>query len=320
MDAIAQIARAVLYEGYLLWPYRRSAMKNQHRFTIGGIYPRAYAERYGDRATASFACLVEDDDLRLDLELRFLHVVHRQALLHDRAVDEVVVSGERYLSWEEATERRVCASIFALGEPFVLPIALSAGEEVEALGDGAALLRRWEALSGRIGLRTATVRDGFVRASVEITNATPWEGTTRDDALRRTFASAHVVLRARGGRFVSAIDPPDGLRDEVERCRADGLWPVLVGEEGDRSTILAAPVILYDYPQIAPESPGDHFDGTEIDELLVHSIRALTDEEKREIRATDPRARELLDRTGALTPEQLARLHGTFRDAWTAER
>jgi hydrogenase maturation protease len=318
MDPVAQIARAVLYEGYLLWPYRRSALKNQHRFTIGGIYPRSYAERYRDRAAAGFTCLVEGEDVRLDVELRFLHVVRRQASLRGHAVDEIVVSGERYLSWDEATERRVRAA--ALAGSAAIPIAVSAGEERESLAGDAALLRRWEALFGRLDLTMKAVRDGLVRVTVEVTNATPWEGTTRDDALRRTFASAHVVLQVDGGVFVSASDPPDALREDAERCQSEGLWPVLVGDDGDRRTLLAAPVILYDYPRIAPESPGDHFDGTEIDELLVHSIRALTDDEKREMRATDPRAREILERATALTPEQLARLHGTFRDARTAER
>ena len=49
---------------------------------------------------------------------------------------------------------------------------------------------------------------------------------------------------------------------------------MLVGEEGERDTMLSSPIILYDYPQIAPESPGSLFDGTEIDEIL--SLRILT--------------------------------------------
>jgi len=41
---IDQIADAVLYEGYILYPYRASARKNQQRFTFGRVYPRAYSE------------------------------------------------------------------------------------------------------------------------------------------------------------------------------------------------------------------------------------------------------------------------------------
>ena len=76
-----------------------------------------------------------------------------------------------------------------------------------------------------------------------------------------------------------------------------------------------APIILPDYPQVAPESPGDFFDGCEIDQLLVLNILGLSDAEKREVRAGDPRAREILERTEAMTREQIMRLHGTWRSA-----
>jgi hypothetical protein len=87
-----------------------------------------------------------------------------------------------------------------------------------------------------------------------------------------------------------------------------------VGPPGDRSTILSSPIILEDYPRVAPESPGDLFDGGEIDQLLILNILAMTDEEKQEMSASDPRAREILERTKRLTPEQLMALHGTIRE------
>ena len=89
---------------------------------------------------------------------------------------------------------------------------------------------------------------------------------------------------------------------------------MLVGEPGARDTLLSSPIILEDHPRIAPESPGDLFDGGEIDEMLVLNILSLTDEEKAEMRDSDPRTREILERTEALTPEELMRLHGTIRD------
>jgi hydrogenase maturation protease len=64
---------------------------------------------------------------------------------------------------------------------------------------------------------------------------------------------------------------------------------VLVGKEGTADSILSSPIILYDYPKVAPESPGDLFDATEIDEILTLRILALTDEEKREMAAIDSR-------------------------------
>ena len=128
-----------------------------------------------------------------------------------------------------------------------------------------------------------------------------------------TFVSTHTILRTGGGEFVLAHGPAGGACEAREECENVKTWPVLAGDEGDRRTILSSPIILYDYPKIAPESPGDLFDGGEIDQLLTLSILSLTDEEKEEARATDPRAREILDRSEALTEEDLMGLHGVMR-------
>ena len=88
---------------------------------------------------------------------------------------------------------------------------------------------------------------------------------------------------------------------------------MLVGASGERDVMLSSPIILYDYPQLAPESPGDLFDGTEIDEILSLRILTLTDDEKREIRETDERARLILERTESLPEEQFLKLHGVLR-------
>ena len=119
------------------------------------------------------------------------------------------------------------------------------------------------------------------------------------------------MLRCDAGAFVSQADPPAALRDAAAACRSDGARGPC---SSTTRTVLASPIILEDHPRIAPESPGDLFDGGEIDQLLVLNILSLTDEEKAEMRATDPRAREILDRCEALTPEQLMRLHGTVRE------
>ena len=96
---------------------------------------------------------------------------------------------------------------------------------------------------------------------------------------------------------------------------------MLVGEPGDRHTVLASPIILEDHPRIAPESPGDLFDGGEIDQLLVLNILSLTDAEKAEMRDTDPRAREILERTeGAHRGRSCMRLHGAIREFGMARR
>jgi hypothetical protein len=281
VDDVRKIADAVLYEGYILWPYRRSALKNSQRWTFGGVYPRAWSEEHpDDRSRVVTECLFRGEP-DPEVTVRFLQVVRRQLYQGDQAVDQLEVSGELYLSWEEAVERE-------LGEG---PIRIDAGSEREKLGGGAAIVRSWHALVGRVEVE---VEDGRVRVAIE--NETPFECERREQAVSRAFCSTHAVLR--GPEFTGS-----GSENE-------GLWPVLV-EDGH--TMLSSPIILEDFPRIAPESPGDLFDGGEIDQLLTLNILTLTDEEKAEMRASDPRAREILERTEALSQEELMQLHGAVR-------
>jgi hydrogenase maturation protease len=133
------------------------------------------------------------------------------------------------------------------------------------------------------------------------------------------LVSTHTILGVAGGEFVSLLDPPAEWRAAAEACRNVGTWPVLVGEEGQKDMLLSSPIILYDYPQVAPESPGDLFDSTEIDEILTLRIMTLTDEEKRAMAAVDERTRALLERTEGMAPEDLLRLHGTIRGLRSVE-
>ncbi len=129
----------------------------------------------------------------------------------------------------------------------------------------------------------------------------------------RSLISAHTILGVRNGEFVSLLDPPEERREAAAACRNVGVWPVLVGEAGRRDAMLSSPIILYDHPEVAPESPGDFFDGAEIDEMLTLRILTLTDDEKRAMAAVDHRARELLARTESMDPEQMLGLHGALR-------
>ncbi len=132
--------------------------------------------------------------------------------------------------------------------------------------------------------------------------------------------STHTIVTVRGGAFVSLIDPPETYREAAAACRNVGTWPVLTGAEGARDTMLSSPIILYDYPQVAPESPGDWFDAAEIDELLALRTLTLSDAEKAEIREGDERARAVLERAEALPTEQLMKLHGAVRGLRPAGR
>ena len=330
MDAAKKIAEAVLYEGYLLWPYRRSSRKNQQRWTFGGVYPREYSVARGedDPWIMQTQCLARGDEkTTIEVNVRFLHVVERKVAIKTdeglQPVDELRVGEDLYLSWDEAVEREIAVGSFELSElprsPQKVQIDIAAGGTEESLAETngevvGALVRSWQALRGALEVGAELLEEGAFRVTVRITNTTPWGGEDRESTLRQTFVSTHTALEIEGGAFVSLMDPPEELVEAAEGCENLKTWPVLVGEEGDRSTMLSSPIILYDYPQIAPESPGDLFDGTEIDQMLILNVLNLTDEEKEEMRASDPRGREILERCESLSPEELTRLNGTFRD------
>lgn len=132
--------------------------------------------------------------------------------------------------------------------------------------------------------------------------------------------SAHTMLRVEHGNFISLIDPPEQHREAARSCRNIGTWPVLAGKEGDRHLLLSSPIILYDYPQIAPESAGDLFDSTEIDEILTLRVLTLSDEEKDQIRSESEQGRDILNRSETLPPEALAKMHGAIRGLRNASK
>jgi hypothetical protein len=334
-DDLRRLTDAVLYEGYVLWPYRRTALKNQRRWTFGGVYPPAHTARHpDDRCTVRTECLLALDDeskATMSVAVRFLQVVSRTVERIDGGdrvpVDALEAGGRRHVAWDEATEREVDSGpldVAALQAGRAVAIRVAGGNREEAILDAearqaGAVVRAWERLAGTIGVRGRRVAPGVLRVTVEIANTARFAGAGREAAQRRAFCSAHAVLTAgEGCRFVSLSDPPGALRGAAGDCVNDGLWPVLAGPPGDDRTVLAAPIILEDHPRIAPESPGDLFDGGEIDQLLTLSILAMTDEEKAGMREADARTRGILERTEALSRDELLALHGTLRDPGAA--
>lgn len=305
---VEQLADAVLYEGYNLYPYRPSALKNRHRWLFGCVLPRAWCEVHqnGERWAIQTQCLLLGGAAsRIEVQVRFLQPVRGGV-------------GQR----QDAEDRRITSAFYVanlLQRPEQLPIVRPASHtsDIPPAAGGLAV-RQHVSLSARALVECEQCADSpdLFRLTVRIENVTelPDAATTsRDDALLHSLVSTHVILQAVDGEFVSLIDPPEWYQKAAETCENVGLWPVLAGDADRRCTMLAAPIILPDFPQIAPESPGDLFDGTEIDELLSLRIQTLTDEEKREAAAADERTRELLDRTEALDAAALRSLHGSSR-------
>ena len=346
LEQVKEIANAVLYEGYLLYPYRQSALKNRTRWTFGVVYPREYSEANGgiDPWTMHTECLVEGraDDISLDVTVRFLHLLVRTVIRPSAAKDESVEKNSSEWSLashladeplQEGQEREVNALNLSLHDllahPRRVPIEFPAARMVESSMDVTAteVIREQQAITGAFILtaeqvdtnRTSDIGSparGIFKLSVEIENATPETGAVtsrRDAVLFHSFVSTHTILQVRQGSFISLLETPEELQPLVKKCQNLRTWPVLVGNQGERDVMMSSPIILYDYPQIAPESPGALFDGTEIDEILSLRIMTLTDEEKEQMRQ-DERTREILDRTEALTAEQFMKLHGAIRD------
>jgi len=339
---VDQIAAAVLYEGYMLYPYRPS-VKNRQRWTFGGLYPEGYSKsrECGDACAMRTECLVVGDlETTLHITVRFLQLVARLVgeytpPLHAwpeqgepawRMVESLKVGDVVHHAWQEAVEHKIDLGDSNLGalidQPRRIDFHLAAGQEREPLCDPAGAIvcgfvRERRQIEGSVEVLVVAVDEGTFRLSVNIQNQTPWNieetAASRDEALMHSLVSTHTVLNVRDGEFVSMIDPAAPFRALASECRNTGTWPVLVGVEGEKDTMLSAPIILYDYPQIAPESPGDLFDSTEIDEILTLRIMTLTEDEKRAMSAVDKRARALLERTESLGRDQLIGLHGKVR-------
>ncbi|MEO6712468.1 MAG: hypothetical protein ABIM89_03450 [Mycobacteriales bacterium] len=331
--AARQVADAVLYEGYLLYPYRASSAKNQVRWQFGVLGPIGAADAgVGEPTSMSAEVLVEvHDRARLDVHLRFLQVQSRvvERPAEDgswEAVDELWVAGTRWIPFHEAVPREIQLLAVPMDDTGTFEVGMPQGEQVEELRErgrlvGRLVRTRW-ALHGSVTVTPRAAQDPRLRIlAIRVDNDTRWSAggatgwTDRDVAARYSFVGTHLLLTVPGGGFVSLLDGPDWAAADAASCRQERCWPVLVAEDGGRDAVLVSPIILGDHPSIAPESAGDLFDATEIDEILTLRIITMTDTEKAEARGTDPRAAAILDRCDAMTDEALDLLHGARRSA-----
>ncbi|WP_308120384.1 hypothetical protein [Streptomyces bambusae] len=334
-DHARQVADAVLFEGYVLYPYRASAAKNRLRWQFGVLVPPAWGPAHGEHSASQTQVLMEPrGDDALTVELRFLHARRRtvQRLLPDggfAGTEELHLPDRVLVPWDEGAEERIEVTLPVAeltGEAVVLPFGLPAREETETVLDAAGrtvgrLVRRTEAVTGAVRLHAAGLPVPYraFRLTVVVENTSSWspggagEATDRDAALPHSLVSAHLLLGLGAGSFISLTDPPEWARHEAAACVNRHTWPVLAGAGGAADVVLSSPIILEDHPAIAPESAGAMYDATEIDEILALRTAALTDAEKREARGTDARAAAVVDLAESMPPEVLERLHGAVR-------
>lgn len=325
-DRVRAVADAVLYEGYLLYPYRATSQKNQTRWQFGVLGPPG-AEQAGigenDFLAAQFVVQAHGFP-KLNLMLRFLQLQHRSA---ERVtgtafepVRELTTATGSWLSWDEAVERELGFGplpLTDLAEPRTLPVLVPGGTDTEEV-DGGRLVRTRRELRGTLTV-TACPDDEFHRISLQVRN-TGESAADKDDAIARSLIGVHIIAEVTGGQFVSLLEPVDTAADAVRRCRQHRCFPVLAGPTDARDLLLVSPIILYDHPEIAEQSKGDLYDSTEIDEILTLRIMTLTEEEKVQARATDPLAAQIIDRCETMSPEAMLELHGVLRDPHSRDR
>ncbi len=319
-DRVRAVADAVLYEGYLLYPYRANSRKNQTRWQFGVLGPPRAEERgIGEDATMSAQVLVDDQSASVSVVVRFLQLQRRVAErdtgdgLFER-VDELTAGAQTWFTWDEAVERELSFGPFPvadLASGHTISLNVAGGDDIEPV-DGGRLVRSRRELDGELTMTTQQ-DDGLTRISFELRNTGLPPGD-KDDAIATSFIGTHLIVEATDSEFISLLDPPPMAVDAVARCRQHRCFPVLAGPTGDHSLILISPIILYDHPEIAEQSEGALYDSTEIDEILTLRVMTMTDEEKAAARATDPLAAQIIDRCDSMSPEAMLNLHGVLRN------
>jgi hypothetical protein len=325
-----KVAEAVLYEGFVLYPYRASSVRNQVRWQWGVLAPKAFCDSdSSEDFEMRTECILDGGpEATIWMRVQFLALRARTVQERDgegfRTVPSLEVGDRLLTTWDEATEHQVNLGPISIGrlghEPADLPIEIAAEhtEEILADAEGAVVgrvLRDQAPISGRVAVRVARCEGPFMmhRLTVEVTNLTDWAGPAshRDEVVRRSLLSVHTLLAVESGDFVSHRDPPDFAKQAVATCDNKGTYPILVDD--DDKIILSSRIILDDHPEVAPESEGDYCDATEYDEILSLMVLTLSDEEKREARMTDARSAAIIDRCDNMPPEVWERLHGAIR-------
>ena len=328
-DRARAIADAVLYEGYLLYPYRATSSKNQSRWQFGVIGPPGASEAgIGEDDSISAQFLI-DGDSELTLIVRFLQLQHRRAERDIgggtfEPVGELTNGMQTWVTWDEAVERELSfgpLDITELVAPRTLAVEVAEGSEAEHV-DGGRLVRTRSAIQADLTVAVERDATDLYRVSVTVHNAggaAADKAVDRQQAIATSMIGTHVIAEVVGGEFISLLEPPDSAADAVSRLVQHRCFPVLAGRPGERDLLLISPIILYDHPEIAEQSEGALYDSTEIDEILTLRVMTMTDEEKAQARATDPLAAAIIDRCDSMSPEALQQLHGILRDPHAQE-
>ncbi|MEO6568108.1 MAG: hypothetical protein ABIO94_05040 [Opitutaceae bacterium] len=274
-ELLEKVVNAVLYEGYILYPYRASSKKNRQRFTFGRVYPEEYsvAQKGAEPCAMQTEVLVrtQSPECALNISVRFLHPMAREVGVLAEPVAELPTTGEPNFqlvneqligeklcqTWQESVER-----VFELPPLFIRDPSprtkdfhfdpsralepLRAAEKIAGV-----FIRRQEAVFGSVETSVTQIDDQVSRVTIRIWNKTPVPAAdldNQDAIVMRTFASTHTVVHVTDGEFISLLEPPPEYAEAAAACQNVNTWPVLVGEaKNETDTMLSSPIILYDY-------------------------------------------------------------------------
>jgi hypothetical protein len=280
--AIEELVRSLLYEGYALYPYT-PGVKNATPTPFGIVYPPAYAQVQ----PAAFSMLRLEAVLQAEADARL-----------DGTVLFLQAAGERH----EAAERSLGLGPATLADLARRPLRQAFAFPVDETAE----------LTGRVAMRAEPLSPTLARVRLCVHNETDMRAdpaqASRAEALRDSLSSTHPLLEVEGGCFISPLER-EGVEGEAAlESQPVNTFPVLLGDRDE--AVLGAAIVLPDHPELAPESLGNLFDNTEIEEALLLHVHALTDGERKEIAGQDPAVREMIERAESTTGDQIMGLHG----------
>jgi hypothetical protein len=214
--------------------------------TTRGVFPRGWP---GGRSQLLTECLIEGLNPSIDVTARFMQLAERRVFDREgNPVEALVVAGKRYARREEAVEHEMRIDSLPNRKAAVEPAGCRRAELIEDGAPAGALEWRWEPLHATIEAWIEELGPGVRQVHINVANRLEWEGGADEQAAWRAFYLTAVVLHSPDGAFASLAEPPPHLREQSATCHNEGLWPVPIGEVGDRRTILASPMPLEDYP------------------------------------------------------------------------
>ncbi|KAA9038578.1 hypothetical protein FW778_13550 [Ginsengibacter hankyongi] len=334
---LENLTHTLLYEGYSLYPYYRSAVKNQKPIPFGVIFPKDYNayHEHSHSKMQSQSIITGDNDLTVSVTVRFLHL--RKTELFQKAnnekdnedyipVSNLDINGKFYNSGWQTVERKITTGDIGLTQ--LAKGGISIPIEFDNMNEGELILNEKNVvvaksvssiseITGSILISAESIiesTDSF-RITVVVTNTTGLENAntiSRDEAIMQSFLSTHIILQTLQGEFISQQDTPVKWTTATAGCTNINTWPIVIDKSN--TTLLSSPIILYDHPEINPQSSGDLFDSTEIEEALLLHVNLLTEEDRNRIGTEDEKMNAMLKKVNGLTPEDLHQYHSMLKE------